>query len=187
MADFLTAYNKTMNAEGGYANDPLDHGGETYRGIARNINSHWSGWSIVDSYKSKVGFPKNLDQDTNLQQLVRDYFKTNYWDVYSLDKLSVQFMANELFDTGVNCGTSTSAKFFQRVLKIMSDKTLTIDGKVGDKTLAAFEKLSPRDKYDVWILFNALQGEKYIAICENNPSQDRFIRSWTSRVFENEQ
>ncbi|RYD50653.1 MAG: hypothetical protein EOP52_13405, partial [Sphingobacteriales bacterium] len=36
MADFLTAYKRTAVAEGGYANDPDDLGGETYKGIARN-------------------------------------------------------------------------------------------------------------------------------------------------------
>lgn len=29
--------------EGGYSNDPIDLGGETYKGIARNAHPNWQG------------------------------------------------------------------------------------------------------------------------------------------------
>jgi lysozyme family protein len=37
MADFKQAYQLVLQNEGGYVNDPNDPGGETYKGVARNI------------------------------------------------------------------------------------------------------------------------------------------------------
>ncbi len=56
MADFKTAIEATLKAEGGYVNDPDDPGGETYKGIARNRNSKWSGWTHIDLLKNKCVF-----------------------------------------------------------------------------------------------------------------------------------
>ena len=39
--------------EGNYSNDKDDPGGETYKGISRNMNKDWEGWKIIDSYKGK--------------------------------------------------------------------------------------------------------------------------------------
>ena len=47
MAQFKIAFQKTLLHEGNYSNDPSDLGGETYKGIARNIHSSWSGWRII--------------------------------------------------------------------------------------------------------------------------------------------
>ena len=60
MAQFEPAFEKTMKFEGGYANNPADRGGETYRGIARKIWPGWNGWPLVDAAKQKAGFPGNL-------------------------------------------------------------------------------------------------------------------------------
>lgn len=37
MADFDKAHLEVMGNEGGYANNPVDAGGETYKGIARKF------------------------------------------------------------------------------------------------------------------------------------------------------
>jgi lysozyme family protein len=190
MADFKIAYAITAKVEGGYANNPHDAGGETYKGIARKMHPTWKGWAIIDAIKRKVGtsalsIDKAAEQDPVLQGLVLSFYKDNYWNTMSLDSLNDQKMANELYDTGVNMGLSVSGKFFQRVLNISSKTGLTVDGKIGPKTVGLFNQLKDSDKYMVWKFFNCLQGEKYISICEARPSQEIFLRSWASRVFEN--
>lgn len=190
MADFKIAYAITAKVEGGYANNPHDAGGETYKGIARKMHPTWKGWIIIDTIKRKVGtsalsINKAAEQDPVLQGLVLSFYKDNYWNTMSLDSLNDQKMANELYDTGVNMGLSVSGKFFQRVLNISSKTGLTVDGKIGPKTVGLFNQLKDSDKYMVWKFFNCLQGEKYISICEARPSQEIFLRSWASRVFEN--
>jgi lysozyme family protein len=184
MAEFKTAYSKTSIVEGGYANNPHDSGGETWKGISRNNEKNWGGWKIIDQYKKLPNFPGNLNSVPELQDKVLSVYKNNYWDSLNLDFISDQRMANELYDTGVNMGIGTAGKFFQRVLNVSTRSILVIDGKIGSKTIGVFNDLSDRDKYMVWKLFNCLQGEKYISICESNPSQEIFLRSWASRVFE---
>ena len=48
MADFNQAFDITMGHEGGYANNKLDTGGETYRGVSRNNWPDWEGWRLID-------------------------------------------------------------------------------------------------------------------------------------------
>lgn len=56
MADFKKALGLILKNEGGYVFDRDDSGGETYKGIARNMNSKWDGWVIVDIFKKTDRF-----------------------------------------------------------------------------------------------------------------------------------
>lgn len=114
MANFEEAYRRTCRFEGGWVNDDADSGKETYRGISRAANPRWSGWKIVDSYKNKPNFPKNLDADKNLQTLVRECYKDNYWKPIWGSKIRNQKVANDLYDTAVNMGVGTSIKLSER-------------------------------------------------------------------------
>jgi lysozyme family protein len=188
MADFNTSFKISSIIEGGWADDKDDLGGPTYCGIARNKQPYWKGWTIVDRLKKDKSFPYNLSLDIELQKWVSSFYKSNFWNALSLDDLQDQRMANELYDTAVNMGIGRAGLFFQRVLNTINRQgtlfsDLKLDGQIGAKTISSFNALSPNDKYLVWKLFNCLQGEKYISICEANPSQEKFVRSWASRVF----
>lgn len=194
MADFETAYKITSKIEGGYCFDPDDAGGETYKGIARKSAPNWQGWPLIDAIKEKVGhiadkINAEAEKSESLQALVLKEYKTDYWDALSLDQLNDQKVANELYDTGVNMGIGRAALFFQRVLNVVNRNgalfpDLKLDGQIGAKSIQAFNGLPFNDKYMVWKLLNCLQGAKYIDICEANPVQEKFMRSWASRVFE---
>lgn len=114
MADFLTAFRRTAAFEGGYVNDPDDNGGETYKGISRRANPNWAGWKIVDACKKKKNFPKNLSSNAELQELVSQCYKNNYWDKVWGDKINHQKVANDMYDVAVNCGVATSIKLSER-------------------------------------------------------------------------
>lgn len=194
MADFRIAYSKTAVVEGGYANDPDDRGGETYKGLARKMEPGWRGWPLIDAIKQRVGtgasaIDKAAQVNLSLQFLVLTAYKSSYWDTMSLDLLQDQHVANELYDTGVNMGIGRAGLFFQRALNCINRNgdlfpDLKLDGQVGPKTIASFNNLSASDKNIVWKLLNCQQGAKYIDICEANPKQEKFMRSWASRVFE---
>lgn len=190
MADFNIAYKKTAAIEGGYANNSNDRGGETYKGIARKIHPDWKGWTFIDGIKASFGtsaqvINQQAAKNLSLQALVNHFYKVNFWDALNLDSLNSQRVANELYDTAVNMGTGRAGLFFQRCLLVSTRDYLKLDGQVGNKTISVFNELSETDKYMVWKLFNCLQGERYISICEADPTQEIFMRSWASRVFEN--
>ena len=189
MADFNIAYKKTSAIEGDYANNRTDHGGETYKGIARKMHREWKGWPLIDAIKNNVGTsPVAINQagekNIPLQKLVVSFYEDTFWNSQNLNLINDQRMADELYDTGVNMGTGRSGLFFQKVLNVSTKTQLILDGKIGPKTIAVFNSLSQSDKNMVWKLFNCLQGEKYISNCEADPSQEVFLRSWASRVFE---
>lgn len=114
MANFEEAYQRTCKFEGGWVNNDGDSGKETYKGISRVANPNWAGWAIVDSYKKKSNFPKNLDSDEKLQVLVKECYKTNYWNPVWGDRIKNQKVANDIYDTAVNMGVGTSIKLSQR-------------------------------------------------------------------------
>ena len=87
MAEFKVAYAITAAHEGGYVNDPVDRGGETYRGIARVHHPDWSGWRRVDAQRRKAGFPRTLGSDRALQDAVRRFYKKAYWDRFDGDHI----------------------------------------------------------------------------------------------------
>jgi len=178
------AYKATMKAEGSYANNPNDKGGETYAGISRKNWPWWGGWMTIDNMRKTPNFPECIDQIGSLQVLVQDFYRVNFWNVLKLDQFT-QPIATELFDLGVNCGTGVAGQFLQRSLNCLNNNAtlfpdLTVDGSIGAATLAAFAKC--RDT-DVLACIVALQGAKYISICENNHSQEEFMKGWIRRAF----
>lgn len=186
MADFLLAFKETLAHEGGYVNNPNDRGGETYKGIARKFHPNWKGWAIIDDMKRMNGFQaKHLDANQMLQNMVQDFYKSEFWDKMNLDSVNDQRIATELFDTGVNMGIGMSGKFLQRVLNVANKgeqyyPNLKVDGDVGKTTVAALNKHPMPD--NILKGLNALQGARYIEICEANPSQEVFLNGWMKRV-----
>nr|DAM87792.1 MAG TPA: Lysozyme [Caudoviricetes sp.] len=114
MANFDEAYQRTLKFEGGWVNDDNDSGKETYKGISRVYEKNWEGWKIVDAYKKKPNFPKNLESDKKLQDLVKSCYRKNYWDTIWGDKIRNQKVANDFYDTAVNMGVGTSIKLSER-------------------------------------------------------------------------
>ena len=110
MANFNLAFLLIKHSEGGYANDPTDRGGETYVGISRKFWPQWSGWKTIDQYKLKNGFPLNLRDDVELSNLVKKFYKENFWDKIKGDFLNSQKIANLLLDAAVNEGITPAVK-----------------------------------------------------------------------------
>lgn len=181
MTDFNQAYRITMNNEGGYADNPLDHGGETWRGIARNFWLHWLGWPVVDTIKAQ--HPANLNvalsENLELEKLVLSFYKTEFWDVIRLSSLNDQEIANSLFDISVNMGTGTAAKIFQEAINTFPGNSIVIDEKIGQITLAVANEIHSSSLFEK---INELREQRYDEIIAKNPSQVAFKKSWFSRI-----
>lgn len=175
MADFNTAFDVTMKAEGGYVNDPDDPGGETYKGIARSRNPKWSGWTNIDLLKNTSNFPKNLENDADLQQKIRDLYEANYWDKIRGDHIVDQDIAESIFDFAVNAGPRTSAKLAQMTVNAKAD------GVIGPATL---EKINADDKRAFLAVFALAKIGRYVNICENRRESRKYFFGWVRRTLE---
>jgi len=188
MAKFKEAYAITLGHEVGYVNDPDDAGGETYNGVARKFWPDWEGWNIVDAAKNKPNFPNNLSDNSQLNNLVKDHYKEKFWDKFYGDDIPVQFLANELFDTGINMGTKRAVTFLQTGLNVLNRNgrlypDIAEDGAFGKNTLHALESYLSTDAASLlYKVMNILQGMHYITYMKKDPVQERFARGWLSRV-----
>lgn len=114
MADFLIAFNRTEKNEGKdiWTKVDGDSGGETWSGISRKANPSWSGWKILDQIKNKKNGQKISTPE--LEERKQSLYRTNYWNLIWGDEIKNQKVANDLYDTGVNMGPSTSIKLSER-------------------------------------------------------------------------
>lgn len=187
---FASAFTKTMQVEGGYANHPNDRGGETYRGVARNMHPTWAGWHTVDVLRSEQDFPKCLDNDPELQRDVEAFYFRYFWEPWKGNDVAgySSEIADEMFDIAVNMGWKRAAKMLQLGLNLLNRNEdswadIKVDGWIGEKSLIALEACAARhDILSLYKLLNVLQGARYIQICRDNPSQEVFLRGWLSRV-----
>ena len=135
MADFKTAYKRTAKSEGGWNHVAGDRGGETYKGIARNMWPKWPGWLIVDKYKPLKH--NAVIKSASLDALVEGFYKANFWDKVAGDQLRFQDFASELYDMAVNSGTGTAIKIAQKSAGIPQT------GKMDSLTLQTFNNDVP--------------------------------------------
>ena len=84
----------------------------------------------------------------------------------------------KLFDTAVNVGVKQASKFLQAALNRLG-ADLTLDGKIGPKTLAALCGLS---ESAVLNLYAERQAQFYNDLAARNSDQVRFLKGWLGRA-----
>jgi lysozyme family protein len=114
---FDQVFEKLINHEGGYVNDPRDPGGETNFGI------------------SKRAYPDVDIKALTLEQ-AKAIYRRDYWDRAQCDQMPPA-VAFQVFDTAVNSGIGQSIRFLQRAVSVADD------GVVGPMTLRALHLLDP--------------------------------------------
>ena len=172
MADFNTYVTKLLKAEGGYVNDPVDKGGETYRGITRKNWPNWAGWKTVDASKPlKTGaiIP-------SLENEVKKFYQSNYWLPLKATELKTQVIAELIVDWRINGGYSATE--FQNAINTAGGK-LVVDGEVGPITIKAANTVNQKKLYEAII---AARKADYDRIVKNNPSQQKFYAGWLNRL-----
>lgn len=194
MANFVASYREIMGIEGFYSFNPADRGGETWKGIARNRNPKWDGWSIIDQLITHAGLSNRTKREKDissllvgnpeLEQKVQGFYKRNYWDTYDGDGIADQELATEMFDCSVNCGPDQATKWLQKALNGMNREPgsdLLVDGDCGPKTRQRLKSME-KDSLTIRKMINAQQGNHYINLMLKDPSQRAFSRGWIRRV-----
>ena len=187
MTSFEEAYNKVIEgSEGGYANDLTDKGGETYAGISRKFHPEWNGWGIIDAKKYIENFELILKNDEQLQNLTKEFYKNEFWDMFAGDSLN-PFVAAEMFDQGVNFGTSICIEHLQRTINLLNKNAtlypdVEVDGGFGKQTFTGYKNCVAHNPVSMIVnVLNGYQVKRYIEIMEANTSQEKYI-GWFNRV-----
>jgi lysozyme family protein len=166
MADFNPAFEKMISDEGGFqlTNIPGDRGGQTYAGIARNANPNWPGWALVD--RQEMG--------GQLTPMVREFYRTNYWNRIRGDEIADQQIAETIFNFGVNAGVGLAIKLAQVVAGA------TPDGGIGPKTIELLNRCTAKGFMASYALAKIT---RYAEICNRNRDQSKFLLGWINRTL----
>jgi lysozyme family protein len=124
----------TLQAEGGYVDDPADPGGATNMGITLATFRSWS--DRPDAGATAV-------QDMGRRTAMAIY-RMLYWNPLRADALPGGVDLS-VFDFGVNAGIFGSARLLQRALGFSGDEA---DGCIGPITLGATDKANPQTLID---------------------------------------
>lgn len=169
MADFEAAYERTMQAEGGYVLHEVDgdRGGMTYAGIARKMNPQWAGWQYIDAGQVPP------------TSLVREFYREGWWQPIQGDRIVSQRIAESVYDFAVN--TSAFGRPMVAVKLAQLVVGATPDGVVGDRTLAALNAADPA-------LFEAryciAKIARYRDIVRRDRTQAKFLLGWLNRALQ---
>ncbi len=184
---FKEALKHTLEFEGGYANDPADRGGETFRGISRKNWPAWGGWKLIDQVKSQgLTGRRVIDgffaQNAEMEALVAGFYEENFWRPFEKPGLPPRTTA-KLFDAAVNVGVGRAVKLLQDTLGGLG-ASLTADGKIGPQTLAAAREILAKAgaEGDFLNRFAERQGNFYRNIAAKNPGQEKFLKGWLRRA-----
>lgn len=87
---FENVLSHTLGFEGGYANDPADRGGETFRGISRKSWPNWPGWALIDQVKaaglvSASAIDRRFADDAEMEKMVTDFYRDEFWKPFGGD------------------------------------------------------------------------------------------------------
>ncbi len=153
---FKPLFDRLIQNEGGYVNDPNDLGGETNWGVtARTARAN-------GYYASMI----NMTRDDAFE-----IYYSAFWLRYQCDRLSPA-LAFQFFDACVNHGFGNACRILQRAVGVADD------GIIGRVTLAA---INERDDSEAVILFTSERLRFYTKL----RAFSRYGRGWTNRVAEN--
>lgn len=163
-----------IEREGAYSDHPADRGGPTAYGI-------------TEATARRNGYTGSM-RDFHRAMASRIYLREYVQDP-GFDKVAAinSAIAEEMVDTGVNCGTSLPGAWLQRTLNLLNREgklfpDLVVDGKIGPATLSALRSvLQQRGKDGEKVILralNCLQGARYFEITERRPANEAFFYGW---------
>lgn len=154
--------------EGGYVNNPNDHGGETMRGIT---------WTTFKSVAPKIGIPATRERFYKLDDNDFRAFVKHFWDISKADKLNPSIGA---FVTQFRWGGPGRIPMFFNA--IFQEKGIT--DRVPASTYLTESNIKNINKLDSTWLFNRLHS---LRIAQHKsqaqkPGQSGFKDGWINRA-----
>lgn len=160
-----------IKVEGGFSDHKDDAGKATMYGVTESV-------ARANGYTGPMReMPISVAQNIYRK---RYFIDPGFESIYLLSPA----IAEELFDTGVNMGTSVPGPWLQRLLNVFNDaKTdLVVDGKIGPATIVALRLfLNKRGSEGEAVMvrgLNCLQGCRYIELTEKREQNRAFVYGW---------
>jgi lysozyme family protein len=170
MANFEIFLPMLLKFEGGFADDPVDPGGVTNKGI---------------TFKTFTGCAKTLlNVDPTLENLKNltdaqagTIYRASYWNPVHGDEMELQDLANIVCDFYVNAG-GNATRLLQRVMNGMGAE-LAVDGSIGPASIKALATL---DQTEVYRRYKSGRITYYQNLAESQPPLRKFLNGWLNRV-----
>lgn len=164
---FDQALSYTLGNEGGYVDDPDDAGGPTNRGITIATLGSWRLQRVTH---------EDIKNMTDYE--VAKIYYARHWIPLHLNDVTQPQIAIALFDCGVLFGTGTAAVYAQKAL-VDCSYDLTIDGFLGDKSMASLNAVKPAFFLKA---FSELLLSRIVKTVANHPPDKKFKHGWENRV-----
>jgi len=158
---FTAALPFVLRWEGGFVDDPDDHGGRTNKGVTQRVFSAW---------RANQGMAQQDVKQISDQEVASIYFN-NYWLTAKCDALRSK-LDLAAFDTAVNMGPNRAIKILQQAVGSEPD------GKFGPNTEAACDSC---DIGEAMINYCDVREGIYRTLAAN-PGQDKFLKGWLNRL-----
>lgn len=158
--------------EGGYVDHPNDPGGKTNMGITEQV-ARRNGYT---------GPMRQLPREVAENIYYRQYLVApGYAPLIPIDAA----VTEELFDTTVNMGAPRPSRWFQLSINSLCGTQLSVDGRIGPGTIAAFGSCQARlgaTRLCVAMLdsLDGRQREEYGRLVRVNPRLSVFYRGWVA-------
>ena len=158
---FIASLPFILRWEGGFVDDPDDHGGRTNKGVTQNVYYAW---------RSDHNLPRQDVRQISDQEVAGIYYE-RYWLSAKCDVLrrKLDFAA---FDTAVNMGPNRAIKILQEAVGS------TADGVFGPATKTACDRC---DLGEAMINYCDIREGLYRTFAKR-PGQDKFLKGWLSRL-----
>jgi lysozyme family protein len=159
---FQKALQFVLRWEGGFVDDPDDHGGRTNKGITQRV---------YDAYRTNRRLPAQDVKGISDEETSAIYFE-QYWLAAKCDHLDPE-LGMMLFDTAVNLGD-------RHALLLMQEATgcRSADGVYGPQTQAAWDSCSVPDAAARFCMLR----EEFYRDLANKPGQGKFLNGWLNRL-----
>ncbi len=179
MANFLPAYNKLLQAEGGFVNNPNDAGFRTFAGISETNWPNEPIWAKINE-RIAAGVAPEIG-DPELMPLVESFYRRNFWDKMLGDRIDNQRVAEAIFDTAVNFSLVRAVTFTQMSLRIIFFNKVEVDGKVGIHTLQALNRMDAENvEQFIALLISKRHHHRWERITKD-PTDVEFMVGWLNR------
>lgn len=173
-ANISKLIDRVIGVEGGYSNHPADRGGPTR-------------WGITEQVARAYGYKGSMRELP--RPLAVEIYRKRYWDEPGIARVAdvYEALAEELFDTGVNMGTSVPGTFLQRALNVLNRRAtfypdIGVDGRIGTMTISALrsyqQRRGPAGEDVLLKLCDAQQAMRYIEIAERREANEEFVYGW---------